>query len=323
MTLQPDVSVDHAASRVAVSTLLAAASPERPLLQDGGTAGCRVTHRPLDEGIDLMLWHGDLREPLTLDVYDDSRRVNFACALSGNSRFRFETPLGLSDHVLEPGMACISYTPDCRGRCEHSGRMETISISMAPNLVDGHVADAAQLRRELRSGRCCTMFQGDSELIASAALLRRFLLPDTGLTPMSGCDRLRMLGEALVFASLALGRAIDIGNSEIVEGDRQRLFRARDLLLADLAEAPTIAMLARETGLSVVKIKRGFRAMFGESVYALFQKERMHEAKRRLHTGNTSVMTVAADLGYTNASHFAAAFRKQFGFPPSRIKRGR
>lgn len=37
--------------------------------------------------------------------------------------------------------------------------------------------------------------------------------------------------------------------------------------------------------------------------------------------GNTSVMTVAADLGYANASHFSAAFQKQFGVTPSTFKR--
>ncbi|TFN42500.1 helix-turn-helix domain-containing protein, partial [Escherichia coli] len=35
-------------------------------------------------------------------------------------------------------------------------------------------------------------------------------------------------------------------------------------------------------------------------------------ARRRLANGNTSVMTVAADLGYANASHFSAAFQKSF-----------
>ncbi len=321
MTFDTGSPADGAPAALALSALLGSSSPDRLLAEDAAT-GCRVSHLALDEGIDLVLWRGDLSEPLTLDVHDDWQRVNFSCALSGHSRFRFHTPAGVSDHAMAPGMGCVSYTPGCRGCCEHSGRIETISISMAPDLVDDHVADAAPLRRQLRSGRCCAMFQGGSELNASATALRRFLVPAPGAPPMSGCDRLRLLGEGLVFASLALERANGIGDVRISEADRRRLDRARDLLLADLAQAPTIAMLARETGLSVVKIKRGFRGMFGESVYALFQKERMHEARRRLHAGNASVMTVAVDLGYSNASHFASAFRKQFGLPPSAIKRG-
>ena len=104
--------------------------------------------------------------------------------------------------------------------------------------------------------------------------------------------------------------------------ERQKLLRAKDLLLADLTQAPGVAELARESGLSVLKIKRGFRVLFNNSVYGLFQAERMQEARRRLANGNTSVMTVAADLGYANASHFSAAFQKQFGVTPSTFKRG-
>jgi len=33
-------------------------------------------------------------------------------------------------------------------------------------------------------------------------------------------------------------------------------------------------------------------------------------------------MRIASDLGYANASHFATAFRKQFGINPSSLKQG-
>jgi len=39
-------------------------------------------------------------------------------------------------------------------------------------------------------------------------------------------------------------------------------------------------------------------------------------------TGDESVMRIASDLGYANASHFATAFRKQFGINPSILKNG-
>lgn len=103
--------------------------------------------------------------------------------------------------------------------------------------------------------------------------------------------------------------------------DRHKLLRAKDLLLADLSQAPTIAMLSRETGLSVLKLKRGFRQLFNNSIYGLFQAERMHEARRRLFATGAPVMVVATDLGYANASHFSAAFQKQFGVTPSAFKR--
>jgi len=48
----------------------------------------------------------------------------------------------------------------------------------------------------------------------------------------------------------------------------------------------------------------------------------MTQARCRLLTGDESVMRIASDLGYANASHFATAFRKQFGINPSILKNG-
>ncbi len=48
--------------------------------------------------------------------------------------------------------------------------------------------------------------------------------------------------------------------------ERQKLLRAKDLLLADLTQASTIAELAREPGLSVLKTKLGFCTLFNNSV---------------------------------------------------------
>jgi AraC family transcriptional regulator len=48
----------------------------------------------------------------------------------------------------------------------------------------------------------------------------------------------------------------------------------------------------------------------------------MIQARSRLLHGEESVMRIASDLGYANASHFATAFRKQFGINPSLLKHG-
>ena len=112
-------------------------------------------------------------------------------------------------------------------------------------------------------------------------------------------------------------------DAAIPASERRRLLAARDRLLADLADPPTIPELARACGLNVLKLKRGFRQLFGTGVYGLFQRERMHEARRRLLLDDVPVGRVAADLGYANASHFAVAFRKQFGIAPKEIGRGR
>jgi len=86
-----------------------------------------------------------------------------------------------------------------------------------------------------------------------------------------------------------------------------------------LSSPPTIEQLARETGLNQLKIKQGFKVLFGTTTYGLFQRERMERALTLLQTN--SVTETASLLGYSNISHFSSAFRKQFGVLPSRVRR--
>lgn len=310
-----------AASEFAISALLAGRTV--PHLEPA--ADCGLIRLAPQDGVDVLLWKGHFPHPVTMNVRDDWDRIHFSCALKGRSRFSLEERGREVERVLHQGASCISYTPDCRGRSSYAGSFEYVTISVRPGVLAHWAPDLnPSLKRELASARCCAMHRCDAEMLATAHALSRALRmmpapPDGAALP----PPLWLLGQALVLISLAVEAHCEEGPSpfEIGPTDRTKLLRARDLLLADLTRASTIEALARETGLSVVKLKRGFRQLFNNSVYGLFQHERMHEARRRLCAADAPVMIVASDLGYTNASHFAAAFQKQFGVNPSALKR--
>jgi AraC-like DNA-binding protein len=101
--------------------------------------------------------------------------------------------------------------------------------------------------------------------------------------------------------------------------DVERLERVRRHLVERLEEPPTLAALARMAGWNETKLKGGFRALFGTSVFAYVRQARMEEARRLLLARRLNVTEVAQRVGYENPSKFAAAFRKQFGLPPSAL----
>ncbi len=108
----------------------------------------------------------------------------------------------------------------------------------------------------------------------------------------------------------------------LATADRNRLLRAREMLLADLTAAPSLVELASSVGVSVPTLTRGFQLHFGKRPSILFQQERMHLARHRLAQGDgtATATAIAADLGYTNASHFSAAFKRQFGISPKQVR---
>ena len=107
-----------------------------------------------------------------------------------------------------------------------------------------------------------------------------------------------------------------------VEGDGtviERLERVRLRLVQRLEAPPTLAELARTAGFSETRLKGGFRALFGTSIFAYLRQARMEEAHRLFLEHHLNVTEVAQRVGYANPSKFAAAFRRQFGMSPSAL----
>lgn len=314
-------TIASAAPEVSVRNLLAGL----PVPQIITTSECDLLRYPIQEGIDILLWRANFSRPISMRLHDDLGRIDFSCVLQGKSRYLLTGARQESEYLLQQGSNCISHIPDCRGISSYTGKFESVSISFHPDALASWVPEMdPTLQQRINTRHCCQQRACHAEMQATAQML------GTALSRMRSSpagDNARsplwLLGQSMVLLSLIVDEHGEERRSAspLSHSDRQKLMQARDLLLADLTQAPTIAMLARETGLSILKIKRGFRLLFGNSVYGLFQTERMQEARRRLSAGDMPVMIVAADLGYTNASHFTAAFQKQFGVNPSAFKR--
>lgn len=98
-----------------------------------------------------------------------------------------------------------------------------------------------------------------------------------------------------------------------------RLEIARQALLKHFDRAPTILQLAAMCDLSPTRFKELFRQQFGCPPYTLYQAHRMEHARSLLRQKN--VTETAMELGYSNVSHFSAAFQRQFGYTPSKWQR--
>lgn len=98
----------------------------------------------------------------------------------------------------------------------------------------------------------------------------------------------------------------------------ERLMQVENLLLKDYSTAPpTIEQLSKICAMSATKLKQEFRALYGSPIYEYYQKNRMSKAKALLLEGGHTSKEVGSLIGYSNLSHFAAAFKKEFGISPS------
>jgi AraC-like DNA-binding protein len=97
---------------------------------------------------------------------------------------------------------------------------------------------------------------------------------------------------------------------------------ARSLLAMRYVEPLSLADLAAMLDSSVFHLARTFRQEIGSSLHAYRNHLRLRAALERLGDGHADLLSIALDLGYCSHSHFAETFRRTFGVPPSRARRG-
>jgi AraC family transcriptional regulator len=110
---------------------------------------------------------------------------------------------------------------------------------------------------------------------------------------------------------------------ELIKGGLapKTLRRAVERLRSDSDADVSLAALASEAGLSRFHFCRAFKESTGLSPHAWLRQQRLEQAMTMLRGTETSVMSVAAALGYASQTAFTAAFRKLTGETPSDWRR--
>jgi len=98
--------------------------------------------------------------------------------------------------------------------------------------------------------------------------------------------------------------------------DVERIYQAKEILLSNLENPPSLMELARQVGLNDFKLKRGFLQVFGKSAFKYLHDYRLEQARQLLVSGEMNVEEVAFRVGFDSRSYFALAFRKKFGLNP-------
>lgn len=116
-------------------------------------------------------------------------------------------------------------------------------------------------------------------------------------------------------------KALDVINCKFLnkEADRDKVTKARDILLQQIGDPITIKQLSRRVAMNECYLKKGFKEMFGTTIFDFYQSQRMEHAKYLLYEKGVSVTEVSSLLGYSSISHFSTAFKKHTGLKPCEL----
>jgi AraC family transcriptional regulator len=116
-------------------------------------------------------------------------------------------------------------------------------------------------------------------------------------------------------------KELDVINCKFLanEADREKISKAREILIDNIGEPITIKELSRKVAMNECYLKKGFKEMFGTTIFDFYQSQRMEHARYLLYEKGLSVTEVSLMLGYSSISHFSTAFKKHTGLKPCEL----
>ncbi len=134
--------------------------------------------------------------------------------------------------------------------------------------------------------------------------------------------KLYIKGKVYELVSLYFNKSTDADVEQcpflVDEDNVKRIRRAKEIIIANMAEPPSLKELAKEVGLSLKRLKEGFKQIYGDSVYSFLFDYKMEYARRLLESGQYNVNEIGLKIGYSTSSHFIAAFKKKYGTTPKK-----
>ncbi len=107
------------------------------------------------------------------------------------------------------------------------------------------------------------------------------------------------------------------------KSDLDSMRHVEQILSSRLEGFPSLESLAHAVYMSTSKLKTLFKQVYGHTLYDYYNKNRLQRAKEMLVTGQYSIKQAGCEIGFSNLSHFAKAFKKEYGVLPRDVVRAR
>lgn len=100
----------------------------------------------------------------------------------------------------------------------------------------------------------------------------------------------------------------------------QKVKEIPQILLEQPFELPSILLLSKKLGINPKKLTKGFKLVYGDTIFSYHRKFSLQRASSMLLNTDKSVNEIAYEIGYSSASNFCAAFKKQYGITPLKYR---
>jgi len=262
----------------------------------------------------------ELLNDFELHDVDSTDTININFFLHGSLDTTFS---GLGHELnMRPNFHNLVYSPEGKDISRVSGaqNVEMLHISLQRDFFISCLGDGDpwtdRILQEIRHER---PFSGCKINPESTPHMMRLIDTFRSNTETGPMQNLLMQSRILELLALQMDqfRAPSPIHEDIRHDEAEKLHQLKTYLDANFLSELNLAQLSKVCLLNEFKVKKGFKLLFGTTVFSYLRKLRMEYASQLLVNCRMSIDEVADILSYEHAQHFSIAFKKYMGVSPS------
>jgi len=268
-------------------------------------------------------WHLD--EAIVMETRHEQPFFKMQFELEGHSDFK-STLGNVSKDVLIPGgKHSLMFLPEVHGNLFYPRSRKSIDIVFHPPYIRKVFKDDLSIFDKF--GQCIEKNQPAllGNISGEITPAMRIILNDIAHCHFEGLLK-KVYLESKVIELLVM--QIDYFNSK-TEIQTDMKLRPEDIeklhyIKQTITESPedeySMHRLSELAGINDFKLKKGFKSLFGNTVFGYINDLRMEKAKTLLMETGSSIVDISMRIGYKYPQHFTKAFKKKFGYLPKDLK---
>ena len=274
----------------------------------------------IDDQFFILDYKNESHEIISLERHIDNTFIQFHFCIKGNSKFVFNNGNYTLNLLEETSLLLYNPQRDLPIHLEVEPKSWLLSIIISIKKFHSLFSQDADYITFLSPDNRDKKYYTDGNISPSMAIVLNQLI-NFNLNPST--KSLYFKGKAYELLSLYFNRTGEADVEQcpflINEENVLKIRKAKDIILENMAEPPSLQSLADQVQLSLKKLKEGFKQLYGDSVYSFLLDHKMEVARKLLESGNHNVNEVGLRIGYSTSSHFIAAFKKEVWNYPKKI----
>ena len=273
----------------------------------------------IQEGFIFLKTKYNFNQPTIMEAKQSQRKLVITISLKGNVLYKSaDCPQRLN---FREGFTTISLLND-----ELEGLRE-----FQDNEIDQVriILDESFLKRNLKENLLERFFNKEKLNLINfrpTSLHSEILVNDILYSNLQGdIHSLYTQAKALELLSVELAKLYQKDNETIFldDYDTDAIYQAKEILVTNLQNPPSICELAKQVHLNEFKLKKGFKQIFNTSPYKLLTQYKLHKAKKMLESDEYNITEVALQVGFKYPNNFTNAFFKEFGVLPKEVMKNK